>query len=54
MKGIPNGVGTLKTSDGFGYEGNFEDGKKCGPGRFYILDGSYSLEGEFVNDEAKL
>ena len=53
-KGVPDGIGELKTNEGFGYAGNFVDGKKQGSGKFYIIDGEYTLEGEFENGEAKL
>ena len=53
-RGVIDGIGELKTSDGFGYQGNFVDGRKQGPGKFYIQNGSYSLEGDFEDGEAKL
>jgi len=31
-----NGIGELKTADGFGYAGNFVNGIKQGPGKLYI------------------
>jgi hypothetical protein len=51
---VPDGIGELKTNEGFGYAGNFVDGNKQGSGKFYIIDGEYTLEGEFENGEAKL
>ena len=51
---MPDGIGELKTNEGFGYAGNFVDGKKQGSGKFYIIDSEYTLEGEFENGEAKL
>ena len=53
-KGVIDGIGELKSSDGFGYAGNFVDGKKQGSGKFYIIDGEYTLEGDFENGEAVL
>lgn len=49
-----HGIGELKLPNGFGFAGKFENGKRHGTGRFYIQNGSYSLEGQFENDEATL
>ena len=35
-KGVLHGIGELKLSNGFGYAGKFENGKRHGTGRFYI------------------
>lgn len=49
-KGIPNGIGELKMSNGFAYSGNFKQDKRHGPGKMYIQGASYRLEGEFDED----
>ena len=46
-----NGIGELKQPNRFAYACKFENGIKQGMGRFYIMNGSYSLEGTFENDK---
>merc|ERR1712048_698220 len=47
-------MGKLETPDGFGYAGQFVQGIKEGPGKFYIIDGNYTLEGDFRDGEPTL
>lgn len=53
-QGKIDGIGELKLSNGFGYAGKFENGKRHGTGRFYIQGTDYSLEGLFENDDPTL
>ncbi len=36
------------------YEGYFENGKKHGPGRFYVQSGTYSLTSNFVDNKPEI
>lgn len=41
------GQGLLHASNNKSYEGSFKDGKLHGEGKFFVKDGTYSLEGKY-------
>ena len=41
-------------ADGFGYKGEFIDGKRQGPGTLYVINGNYSIDGMFVDDRPEI
>lgn len=49
-----NGKGQLTALDKTVYEGYFENGKKNGPGRFYVQSGTYSLTSNFVDNNPEI
>lgn len=46
-----HGKGSLTSLDKTIYEGSFEEGKKHGPGRFFVQSGTYNLVSNFVNNK---
>ena len=47
VRGKIEGIGEIKKPDRFAYAGTFRDGEQHGSGKYYIQDGTYSLEGDF-------
>ena len=47
IKGVMTGQGLLHASNNKSYEGSFKDGKLQGEGKFFVKDGTYSLEGKY-------
>lgn len=43
VKGVMHGKGQLTSLDKTVYEGYFENGRKEGPGRFFVQGGTYTL-----------
>ena len=43
IKGVMNGKGQLTKLDKTVYDGYFENGKRNGQGRYFVKDGTYSL-----------
>lgn len=41
-------------ADGFGYKGVFEGGKRQGAGTLYVINGSYSIDGMFVDNQPEI
>jgi hypothetical protein len=53
--GIIDGSGTYKSlSQSSVYEGEFRNGKRDGPGKFYIQGGTYEYEGNFVDGKPEV
>lgn len=48
------GNGFLQCASGKCFEGQFSDGKLHGDGKFFVKDGSYSLEGKFTQGQPEL
>ena len=54
VKGVIYGKGMLQNLDKTVYEGMFEDGKKQGPGRFYVQGGTFSLVSNFADNKPEI
>ncbi len=49
-----HGKGTLTSLDKTVYDGIFENGKKQGPGRFFVQGSTYNLISNFVDNKPEI
>ena len=54
IKGVMTGNGFLECGSGKCFTGEFKDGQLHGNGKFFVKDGSYSLEGQFQDGTPEL